>query len=434
MRSAKFLTFLILGVTLQTAGIAGEAGVPFSVLTYNIENGGAQVDFAKTVEVIRKSGADVVGIQEAWGNTAALAEAMGWEYFDPRQHIISRYPLFEAPDSRGIYTLIEVQPGKFVAMANMHLPDEPYGPDLIRAGSSASDVEAMEKRVRFPTAVPFVEKLSELAADGVPVFLTGDFNSPSHIDWTQPTVGVLPNHRSAVIWPTTKFIQEKGLTDTLREMRPNPETDPIYTWPAGRPFLKGTIDGFNPSKEDLSDRVDFIYAAGPATTLESLIIGEPEYEGSDIHVTPWPSDHRAVVSRFSVIPAAVPTENLTRPSDRMPKGKPSVSIPKTRLRAGEPLEISWSNAPGNRYDYIRITPVGATKLAWGDTIRLYTRGDLDGEVVYNQDNALGNWTDWYKTEENQWPLKPGVYDVKLMLDDGFTELAATQITIAEANP
>ena len=82
MHSAKFLRLLILGVALQTAGIAaqtGEDGVPFSVLTYNIENGGAQVDFAKTIEVIRKSGADVVGIQEAWGSTAALAEAMGWD-------------------------------------------------------------------------------------------------------------------------------------------------------------------------------------------------------------------------------------------------------------------------------------------------------------------------------------------------------------------
>jgi hypothetical protein len=48
-----------------------------SVMSYNIENGGAQVDFDKTVEAIKKSGADVVGIQEAWGNTARLAKAVG---------------------------------------------------------------------------------------------------------------------------------------------------------------------------------------------------------------------------------------------------------------------------------------------------------------------------------------------------------------------
>jgi len=204
-----------------------------SVMSYNIENGGAQVDFNKTAEAITKSGADVVGIQEAWGNTARLAKAVGWKYYDQRQHIISRFPLFEAPDSHGLYTLIEVLPGKMVAMANMHLPDEPYGPDMVRSGSTAAEVEENERKVRLPTAVPFVEKLSALAKTGVPVFLTGDFNSPSHLDWTQPTVGVPQNHRYVVEWPVTKFIQEKGLIDSFRETHPNPEKDPIYTWPVG---------------------------------------------------------------------------------------------------------------------------------------------------------------------------------------------------------
>ncbi len=219
---------LVLSMTLDAPG-AASSPVPFSVMSYNVENGGAQVDFNKTVEAIRKSGADVVGIQEAWGNTERLAREVGWQYFDPRQHIISRYPLREAPDSNGVYTLIEVQPGRFVAMANMHLPDEPYGPDLIRVG--------------------------------------------------------------------------------------------------------------------------------------------------------------------------------------------------------EEIAISWTNAPGNRYDYVRITPVGSKRLAWGEAIRLYTRGELDGSVKYNEANVRGNWLDWYKSDDGQWPLPAGQYDVKLMLDDGFTELAATTVKI-----
>jgi len=44
-------------------------------------------------------------------------------------------------------------------------------------------------------------------------FLELERNSPSHLDWTKPTVGVLPNHRYVVEWPVTKFIQEKGLID-----------------------------------------------------------------------------------------------------------------------------------------------------------------------------------------------------------------------------
>lgn len=69
----------------------------------------------------------MVGIQEAWGKHRAAREGGGLEILRPRQHIISRFPLLEAPDSKGLYTFIEVLPGTMVAMANMHLPDDPMG-------------------------------------------------------------------------------------------------------------------------------------------------------------------------------------------------------------------------------------------------------------------------------------------------------------------
>ena len=137
---------ILLAVTLTVFGSDESPSTRISVMSYNIENGGAQVDFNKTAEAIKKSGADVVGIQEAWGNTARLAKAVGWKYYDQRQHIISRFPLFEAPDSRGLYTFIEVLPGKMVAMANMHLSDEPYRPDMVRSGSTAAEVEENERK------------------------------------------------------------------------------------------------------------------------------------------------------------------------------------------------------------------------------------------------------------------------------------------------
>jgi len=59
---------------------------------------------------------------------------------------------------------------------------------------------------------------------------------------------------------------------------------------------------------------------------------------------------------------------------------------------------------------------------------------LNGFVKYNAENVKGNWLDWYKAEEGPWPLSPGEYDVKLMLDGGFTELAATKVKVAPALP
>ena len=55
---------------------------------------------------------------------------------------------------------------------------------------------------------------------------------------------------------------------------------------------------------------------------------------------------------------------------------------------------------------------------------------MNGFVKYNAENVKGNWLDWYKAEEGHWPLSPGEYDVKLMLDGGFTELAATKVKVA----
>jgi hypothetical protein len=51
------------------------------------------------------------------------------------------------------------------------------------------------------------------------------------------------------------------------------------------------------------DRIDFVYAAGDVTTLESRIVGEKRNRLVDVAVDPWPSDHRAVVSTFRVVPA-----------------------------------------------------------------------------------------------------------------------------------
>lgn len=410
--------------------VAEDSSLKFSVMTFNIENGGTQVDFAKEVEAIKKSGADVVGIQEAWGHTARLAREVGWPYYDQRQHIISRYPLFESPDSKGRYLYVGVRPGKAVAVANMHLPDEPYGPDLIRSGTPAAEVEKVESIVRLPTAIPFVDKLAELAGKGVPVFLTGDFNSPSHLDWTPPTVGVLPIHEVSVVWPSTKYITDKGFVDSYRQLYPDPVKHENFTWPAGRPFVEDTFDGFNPSENDFPDRLDFVFTAGPSKVLSSKVVGEPEYKGSEIHVSPWPSDHRAVVSEFEVVPVDLP-KDVKPASDRIldEKAVPEVAVAKAELQAGEPLVVTWNNAPGNRFDYIRITPVGSKRLAWGEAIRLYTRGEHEGTVTYDDSTVKGNWLDWYKSDDGHWPLKPGEYDIKLMLDDGFTELAATKVRI-----
>ena len=67
-------------------------------------------------------------------------------------------------------------------MANVHLPSDPYGPDAVLAGSTPDEVLALETETRLPKLEDALDRLPALVADGIPVLLTGDFNSPSFHD------------------------------------------------------------------------------------------------------------------------------------------------------------------------------------------------------------------------------------------------------------
>jgi hypothetical protein len=74
-------------------------------------------------------------------------------------------------------------------------------------------------------------------------------------------------------------------------------------------------------------------------------------------------------------------------------------------------------------------PDNAKKLGWEDVVRLYTDGASKGSIQYNKTNVAGNRPAWCKFIDAQWPLKPGVYRVSLMLDDSMTELATTKVIV-----
>ena len=419
------LTFCImLSMSLVMLSIKKQpvsAAIAITVMTFNIENGGTQVNFNKVVEAIQKADADVVGIQEAWGNTAKLAQALGWQYYDQRQQIISRLPLLKPASVKDLYTFVEIVPGKIVAIANMHLPDEPYGPELIRHGASNAEVINNERQARLPSALPFIEKLDSLAHRGIPVFLTGDFNSPSHLDGASAY---------SVEWPVTKMLAEKGFIDAYRQYYPDAKKYSVTTWPAARPPVRESYDHFNPTSDDLPNRVDFIFTAGPVDVVSSQIVGEESYKASEISVSPWPSDHRAVIARFTVTPAPAPPKGLILTPSRIPVAQtPMISVAPLTVHPGRAFTISWKNSPGNRYDYIRITPVGSNNLTWDEAVRLYTFGEENGSIKYEEQDAKGNWPAWHSSTETRWPLAANTYDVKLMLDDSDKALASTQVTV-----
>jgi hypothetical protein len=125
------------------------------------------------------------------------------------------------------------------------------------------------------------------AAEGADAaFIFGDFNEPSHRDWTPEAVaaGLQP---LVVPYPTTMAIEEKGFIDAFRAAVPDVVAHPAFTWtPTSEPS----------APDDHHDRIDFVFARGANLKVESAaIVGEKAPE-ADIVSTPWPSDHRAVAA------------------------------------------------------------------------------------------------------------------------------------------
>lgn len=261
------------------------------VMSFNIEWGGANVRFASVAEAIRAAGADIAGIQEPEGNLERLARELGW-YFNRRNHVISKYPLVDPPGGDGRFLFAEVTPDHVVAIANVHLPSDPYGPYWLREGRDPADVLALEREVRLAELAPLLDTLAPIHGRSVPVFLTGDFNSPSHEDWTEAAAGRFPHREAAFAWPVSRAVVGAGFSDSYRAVHPDPVARPGFTWWAARP----AIADYNPSDPGDQNRIDFVWFAGPAAVNDSRLVGEPGNGEVAISVSPWPSDHRAVVS------------------------------------------------------------------------------------------------------------------------------------------
>src|SRR5690606_28448534 len=123
-------------VALDESGTRIELGpTELTVMSFNIWIGGNVVDIGQVAAAIEASGADVVGLQEADGNVRRIAELVGWAHADEQHQVISRYPLIAPPGEAG-YVYVQLAPGQVVAISDIHLTSDPYGPYLVRDGAT----------------------------------------------------------------------------------------------------------------------------------------------------------------------------------------------------------------------------------------------------------------------------------------------------------
>ena len=129
-------------------------------------------------------------------------------------------------DPEAVHAWIEVAPGRVIAFANTHLTSDPYGPELVRDGKILQEVLDNQAATRLPEAQALTAGLKPLIDKGIPLILTGDFNSPSWRDWTDAAIEVRPKPAFPVAWPISHALELAGFTDSFRAVHPDPHPHP----------------------------------------------------------------------------------------------------------------------------------------------------------------------------------------------------------------
>jgi exodeoxyribonuclease III len=292
---------------------AAPADQALRVLSFNIWGAGLHQGrtIADTVAVLRASGADIIGLQEVYRHRPAgpadarspnpvslaceIAREMGFHCHDQTggpavrgvDAVLSRFPITGATQS-GLGVRIDLG-RREATVFNLHLEPSPYQPyQLTGIAHHGAQVLTSEREAVDAATATRGQTISQLerdlaGLDGEPVFITGDFNEPSFRDWTA-RAAARGRHPLPVAWPATRRIEALGFTDTYRAAFPDEIARPGFTW---------TV---LPDAREHHDRIDFIFARGPGLAVESAgVLGERAPE-ADLVLTPWPSDHRAVMA------------------------------------------------------------------------------------------------------------------------------------------
>ncbi len=191
------------------------------------------------MRTIRKADADLIGIQEPERNVARLGRELGF-FYSERDHVLSRFPIIDPPDGDGVFVYVQLEPGKVVAIANVHLPSDPYGPYLVRDGGTRKQLRDLERTTRLPAIQKQLAVLPALARRGIPVFLTGDMNSPSHLDWTEAVARARADVTFPFSWPVSEALAEGRTPRLVPRGAPEPSPGSGIYLDAGQPGSRRT--------------------------------------------------------------------------------------------------------------------------------------------------------------------------------------------------
>ncbi len=236
-----------------------------------------------------KTGADAIARDLGFERTAVArnADQAGTE-------ILSRFPIAE---NLGRGARIVPCGGLELTVFSQHFEPYPYGPYDVRDKPSLT----ADSLVKTAEATHGGAVSGALAAmkpwldDKFPLFVGGDFNEPSYLDWTSETAAQGLHFGRVVAWPSTKAFAAAGLVDSFRAVHTDPVKVPGETW---TPY---------PDPNEVHDRIDYLLHAGRGVSVRSAeVVGETMAKANIVLDGPFPSDHRFVVVEYVIRGKACP--------------------------------------------------------------------------------------------------------------------------------
>ena len=279
------------------------------VMSYNIHRGGVVMlkqPLSQTAKAIQLAKADIVGIQETRSprgdKLEELAKLLGWNHdMGKGSNVLTRY---EIVDSLKSGVKVKLDSGREAYVFNLHLPSHPYQPYQLlgirpKWHKHKFDIEFIKteaeaiqwaKKARGRELTKLLRQIRSIPDKQAPVFVVGDFNEPSHLDWTEAAANA-GRHPIKVEYPNSLAMTRAGFADAYRAIYPDEMKNPGYTWSSFYKFDDPTTH---------HDRIDFVYFKGKGIKLNEVKIVGENRKDADIIISPYPSDHRAVVADFKL--------------------------------------------------------------------------------------------------------------------------------------
>lgn len=312
---------LLLGVTVTLSATDTPAeSDDLRVMVWNVLHGANDVTNGaeKTLKIIREVNPGIVLLQESYdinGERPKLGEwlagELGWNQHQAEStHLCVLTPLeidatFLHHEWHGVGARLRDPAGRELLAWSTWIDYRSFVTYTLRDTPEINDEDLLagervgsNRQQQADAIISHLRDTGQLSAD-IPLLVGGDWNCPSHLDWTVDAARVYKRRRPLPL-PVSIAMQSAGFTDTFRELYPNPVQRPGITW---SPMYRTKGEG-DEQVEQGFDRIDRLYLKNP------LKHGTPwELRPVTGHVLPllwedesipivereFPSDHGALV-------------------------------------------------------------------------------------------------------------------------------------------